>query len=145
MYDRFWSSEKLRWRSRSINQENKCQTQESLSFRIGRQLDQVEFNTSFWSRGWEDFLWVLYSNYGQHPYCTNSQCGRQCIWAEASSHQHGASQLVLWKGTWRYECSSPTLPGDLQHFHHQRSDQRRHITPPFPILPLGECEAMVLC
>ena len=38
----------------------------------------------------------------------------------------------------------PTLSRDLQHFHHQRSDQGRHTTSPLPILTLGEGKAMVL-
>ena len=42
------------------------------------------------------------------------------------------------------QCSSPTIPRDLQHFHFQGHPQRCYITSPFPILTLGESEAVVL-
>jgi hypothetical protein len=111
---------------------------------VRRRPAKKKFDTSVRSHGQQDSPWILRSNHYQYQDWTNSQCGRRRIRAQASLDQHGASQPVLWKSTWRCRCPSPTLSRDLQHLHHQRSSKRCHTTPPFPILTLGKGEAMVL-
>jgi hypothetical protein len=63
---------------------------------------------------------------------------------KTSSHQYGVAKPVLWQGLGGCQCSSPKFLGDLQHFHHPRSNAGCGMPSSLSIFIIRKGETMIL-
>jgi hypothetical protein len=63
---------------------------------------------------------------------------------KTSSHQYGVAKPVLWQGLGGCQCSSPKFLGDLQHFHHPRSNAGCGMPSSLFIFIIRKGETMIL-
>ena len=70
---------------------------------------------------------------------------RRKLQTQSQPNLHGVGQPIQWGCRWGCKCSPSTIPGNLQHFVHWRSQSRYHLILSISLFPLGEGETVVLC